>query len=159
MSAIWNFPAKRLRTPEKRITKKLQKLSQNPLQNGFKRVTIWLQEERKLFCVKSFSSCYPWISGAHRSSSGCSPSQLLVRTAQAVSSLRVQKSSLPFGGGLFCAPGPQQGRTARIFGNKVLLSAVFLDKVSGFRKDSFGKFVLRNACVCAGLCYNRCKHF
>ena len=81
------------------------------------------------------------------------------RTAQAVSSLRVQKSSLPFGGGLFCAPGLQQGRTARIFGNKVLLSAVLLDKVSGFRKDSFGKFVLRNACVCAGLCYNRCKHF
>ena len=56
-------------------------------------------------------------------------------------------------------PGPRQGRTARIFVNKVLLSAVFLDKVSGFRKDSFGKFVLRNACVCAGLCYNRCKHF
>ena len=73
------------------------------MQNDFKRVTIWLQEERKLFCVKSFSSCYPWISGAHRSSSGCSPSQLLVRTAQAVSSLRVQKSSLSFGGGLFCA--------------------------------------------------------
>ena len=63
------------------------------------------------------------------------------------------------GAGFFALPGPQQGRTARIFGNKVLLSTVFLDKVSGFRKDSFGKFVLRNACVCAGLCYNRCKHF
>ena len=80
------------------------------------------------------------------------------RTAQAVSSLRVQKSS-PFGAGFFASPGPRREQGKADFGNKVLLSVIFLDKVSGFREESFGKFVLQNACVCAGLCYNKCKQF
>ena len=80
------------------------------------------------------------------------------RTAQAVSSLRVQKSS-PFGAGFFASPEPRGEQRKADFGNKVLLSVIFLDKVSGFREESFGKFVLQNACVCAGLCYNKCKQF
>lgn len=54
-----NFLAGVLYVSTKSQQKKLQKNYKTLLQNGFKRVTIWLQQgQTALLSVKSFSSCF-----------------------------------------------------------------------------------------------------
>ena len=96
---------------------------------------------------------------------GCAPLLLRLFSFTAVGAHRTGgilascAEKLALRGGLFCTSGAAVRAKKADFGNKVLLSVIFLDKVSGFREESFGKFVLQNACVCAGLCYNKCKQF